>query len=79
MKKVIEMCTCDICGKEGAKTYKTLAYRTFDGTDGMSFYSEPKFEEVKLDICDECAIKITNLHSIGVCCERFEIMKYHEM
>lgn len=72
-KKTVEYCMCDVCGKEGAKSYKALAYRTFDGNDGREIYKEPRFATVSIDLCQECASKVTALHDIGVCCEQYEI------
>lgn len=73
MRKTITICTCDICGKENAKEYKTITYRTFDSTDGRSYYNPPRIEEETLDLCDECAIKATNIHSVGVQCEEYKL------
>ena len=48
-------------------------YRTFDSNEGKIFYSEKRFEQAKLDLCKECLEKITKIHSIGVCCEEYEV------
>ena len=73
MTETITRCFCDICHKEGAKTYHTLTYRTFDSTDGRRCYNPPQLREERIDLCDDCARKATNIHSIGVQCEDFEI------
>ena len=72
-KKTITICSCDICGGRDAKSYRTLAYRTFDGNDGRNRYKEPVLEAVDVDLCDACARKATNLHDVGVCCSKFMI------
>ena len=77
MKKTIEICTCDLCGLEDKikKDVRTLVYRTFDSTDGRTFYNEPYFEEAKLDLCLNCLKQIVLIHGIGVQCEKYEINK----
>lgn len=77
-KEIIEYCKCDVCGKKGAESYKALAYRTFSSTDSTCKYSEPRFETVNIDLCDECAAKVTALHDIGVYCEKYEIKPISE-
>lgn len=72
-RKTVENCMCDICGKEGAKSYRAIAYRTFGSTDITIRYEKPKFENISIDLCDECASKVTALHSIGVYGEKYEI------
>lgn len=76
MTETITRCLCDICKKDGAKPYRTLAYRTFDSTDGRSFYERPKIVEAKVDLCDDCAIKVTNLYSVGIQCEEYALKSY---
>lgn len=71
--KIVKICTCDICGKENAKTYHTIVYRTFDAEDGHTIYNPPRIEETKVDLCNDCALKATNLHSVGICAEEFEL------
>ena len=66
-------CYCDICKTEGARTYSVLTYRTFDSTDGRFCYNKPQFYVENLDLCDKCAIKSTNIHSIGVQCNKYEL------
>lgn len=70
-KKTITICTCDICKRENAKNYKTIAYRTFDDTDGKSLYNPPIIESISIDLCDECARRAAVIHSVGVCCESY--------
>ena len=77
MKEVITRCLCDICKKEGAKTYHVLTYRTFDSTDGRSWYNPAKVCEEEMDLCDDCARKATNIHSIGVQCGEYKLESYH--
>ena len=74
MKK--EIMICDVCKKErpDIESYKTIAYRTFDDTDGMTHYSSPRIESVSLDLCRDCALKSTNLFSKGVQCADYEII-----
>ena len=72
-RKTVEYCMCDICGKEGAEGYSALAYRTFDGNDGRTIYDKPVFRTVSIDLCKECASKVTSLHDIGICCKEYEI------
>lgn len=66
MIKTITECYCDICGKSGASSYKVLTLRTFDDTDGMIHYNEPKVCQESLDLCTYCAIRSTNLYDEGV-------------
>lgn len=71
--KTVEYRFCDICQKEGAKNYNVLAYRTFSASDASERYIKPRFETVSIDLCDECASKITALHSVGVYGEQYRI------
>ena len=64
---------CDICGKEGATSVKTLVYRTYDATDGLSRYKEPHIFEETIDLCKQCLAKATNIHSVGVMCKEYII------
>lgn len=66
-------CTCDICGKDRASHVRTLVYRTFDGSDGKSFFEKPCFCEENIDLCEDCMAKATNIHSIGVMCREYAI------
>lgn len=75
MKKVEEHCYCDICGKEVAKSYQTLAYRTRSDYYTNVKYSSLRIEQVSIDLCEECALKATNIHSIGVFSSKYEIRK----
>lgn len=55
--------TCDICGKEGkVKNLQLPMYRTFDSTDGRTFYNEPVVCFSSIDICPECLQKCTNIY-----------------
>ena len=72
-RKTIEYCMCDICGKEGAKSYSALAYRTFEENDDRTICKKPVFFTVDIDLCKECASKVTALHDIGLCREQYEI------
>ena len=72
-KKVVEYCMCDICGKEGAKSYDALAYRTYSATDFTERYDPPRFESVHIDLCDECACKVTALLVTGLYAEEYKI------
>ena len=78
IKKTIA-CLCDICGKEDAKTYHVLTYRTFDSTDGQSRYNPPQLRVESIDLCYDCAIKSTNIHSVGVQCDEYEIVTQKNM
>lgn len=64
---------CDICGKEGARPAKMLVYRTFDAEDGWLLYETPTFTTESLDLCEDCMLKATNVHSVGVKCRKFKI------
>ncbi len=75
MTTTITKCICDLCGKEGAKAYRVLAYRTFDASDGRSFYDPPYVEETSVDMCQECARRSTNIHSVGVMGREFRLEK----
>lgn len=66
-------CFCDICGKEGAKAYNTITYRTFDSTDGRSHFYPPQVRQEIIDLCDECAVKSTNIQNVGVQCDEYKI------
>ena len=72
-KQTVTYCYCDICQKEGAKNYNALAYRTFSETDSSCRYDKPVFQTVNIDLCDECAGRITALHGIGVYGEKYEV------
>lgn len=71
MQKTI--CQCDICGAENAKTYTMPTYRTFDSCDGKTFFKEPQLTLNKIDLCDKCALKATNIHEIGVMEQKYVI------
>jgi hypothetical protein len=77
MKQTIEICKCDLCGSEEnvTKDIQTMAYRTFDATDGRTFYKEPIYERVKLDICKNCLKQVVLIHSVGV--QRQEYRRDH--
>ena len=54
---------CDICGKEGGvRSMHLPVFRTFDETDGRTFYDEPEVEICSMDICPCCLRKATNIH-----------------
>ena len=58
---------CDICGAEGdVKTMNLPVFRTFDATEGRTFYDEPSIQFVSLDICLCCLRKATNIHDMRV-------------
>jgi len=62
-----EIITCDICGKEGGVQPMNLpVFRTFDETDGRTFYDEPNVEIRSMDICPCCLRKVTNIHDLRV-------------
>lgn len=69
--ETITICYCDICGKEGAKSYRTIGYRTFDGNDGRTRIDPPDIESIRLDLCYECARRAAVIHCVGVCTEKF--------
>lgn len=57
---------CDICGKEGARPIETLVYKTF-------VYKAPAFTIESLDLCKDCMLKATNVHSVGAMCHEYRI------
>ena len=62
---------CDLCQKE-THCHKNLAipvYRTFDDTDGASFYEEPEFSNINGDFCYDCLKKISVVQNVGVQCK----------
>ena len=65
MKKVT--ITCDLCGtEEGVKRMELPVFRTFDETDGRTFFDEPHIYIVPIDICPCCLRKVTNIHDFRV-------------
>ena len=64
MKKTITITKCDICGSDKSVIPDVTLpmYRTFDETDGRSFYEKPQIVFMKLDICEDCLRKSTNVH-----------------
>lgn len=74
MKRTITEIKCDICGKDAVyEEMPLIAHRTYDSTDGQGRYKSPLICTEKADLCEECAIKATNVHSIGVQCMKLEI------
>lgn len=65
MKKTIEILICDICKKEVEKIKSLTIPVIFhtDQTEGRE--CKPYISMEKLDICEECATKITNVHGWG--------------
>ncbi len=60
----MEIVKCDICGSE-ERIYKQVSvpvYRMHDGNDGKSFYERPQVMFKKMDICEECMRKSTNIY-----------------
>ena len=54
---------CDICGsEENVNTMSLPAFRTFDSTEGRTFYDEPNIGFITIDICPCCLRKVTNIH-----------------
>lgn len=56
---------CDGCGCESSavnpvKTYKTIAYRKFDSTEGRPLDKE-YVSQIVVDLCEKCARKATNV------------------
>ena len=64
---------CDICGAENAKNVKVLTYRTFSSRDGKIFRGRPTFQQEELDLCDDCVARATNVHAVGVMCNKYII------
>ena len=59
--------TCDICGsEEEVITVYLPVFRTFDATDGRTFYDTPEIVLEDIDICPCCLRKVTNLHDMRV-------------
>lgn len=69
----VSKCVCDICGADNANHYRIPMYRTFDSTDGKTFYNSPQLVVGDIDLCARCALESTNIHSIGVMCEEYQI------
>lgn len=54
---------CDICGStHKVENRKLPMYRTFDATDGRTYYESPQIVFECIDICEECLSKCTNIH-----------------
>lgn len=71
MEKKITICDC--CGKEGQTEKLTaIAYRTNSFSDGAAF-DKPLVVATTLDLCEDCALKATNLHSVGVMSDEYRI------
>ncbi len=77
MIMTVTECRCDVCGKSGAKNYKVLSLRKFDSTDGRTFYDKPRVYQSSLDLCEDCAIRSTNLYDEGVQCTDVKITTKH--
>lgn len=75
MIMTVTECRCDVCGKSGAKNYKVLSLRKFDSTDGRTFYDKPRVYQSSLDLCEDCAIRSTNLYDEGVQCTDVKITR----
>lgn len=76
MIKKIEIQICDLCKEE--KEIQNIivpVFRTFDANDGRTFYDRKIFSNEKLDLCNDCLEKITKVHSIGVCCDDYKVVK----
>lgn len=53
---------CDLCGSEKNVQEWTLpVYKLHDSTDGLTKYDSPHVFFKKLDICQECLSKSTNI------------------
>lgn len=69
----VQKCVCDICGADNADHYRMPMYRTFDNNDGKTFFNSPKLIAKDVDLCERCALAATNIHSVGVMCEEYQI------
>lgn len=54
---------CDICKKEGAKTYTTLARFTTEQNEGRMV--EPYITSTKIDLCNDCLEKVVIINGEG--------------
>lgn len=54
---------CDICGStRDVANHRLPMYRTFDDTDGKTYYKSPQINFEWIDICAECLSKCTNIY-----------------
>lgn len=66
MKRTIEIITCDICKKNVDGKVQNLQIPVIfhtDQTEGRC--CKPYISVEKLDLCEECVMKITNVHGSG--------------
>ena len=63
MIEVKKICYCDLCGKEGAKTYKTLAKFHSEQNEGRMV--KPYFTLTSIELCEECLEKAVILNGEG--------------
>ena len=66
MRKRIEIITCDVCGR----TIETKAQRLsvpviFHTEQNEGRWSEPYISMEELDLCENCVMKVTNIHATG--------------
>ena len=57
------ICYCDLCKKEGAETYTTLARFHTEQNEGRMV--EPYLVNTKIELCKECANKVVILNGRG--------------
>ena len=60
VKKIV----CDCCGADNAKHYRTLAISRIEHTEGRAI-DKPYVSEISVDLCDDCAMKATNIEDVS--------------
>lgn len=63
MIKVNKEYYCDLCYKEGAKTYRTLARFHTEQTEGRTV--KPYITSTEIELCDECVEKVAVINGKG--------------
>lgn len=64
-KKILTVCTCDLCCKEGKTKEVALPVRFLtEQTEGRAV--KPYIEFSKIDLCSDCLEKITVVNAHGI-------------
>ena len=63
MIKVERKLICDLCGKEGAKTFHTLAEFETEQNEGKPV--KPYITSTEIELCEECLKKVVLLKASG--------------
>ena len=63
MIEIKKICYCDLCKKEGAKTYKTIVRFHTEQNEGRIV--EPYFTLTSIELCEKCAEKAIIINGEG--------------